>query len=288
MSTELTVALDSGKSMAELMGVSNSSNTSAYPKVTRLYVNQEVIEKAVDVDGETLIKPIIPKGAYKLAIDDTVVYSKTATIRVFAIRNQWQHWNDSTKQMEKSVLSNSLTGDLKDNMGGFNLGRPNRYFSKEEYAELSDAIKNRMSEVSAVKVYFGTLTLDNPVDAEGNPTSEYVDIPFVFDVKNRESKKALDTVIGKISKKNLLPPQSTIKLSPGQGKIPTGATYGYVVADMGDRVDLTTEDNETFANFLEYIEYLNSYIIDKHNELRNNDMPQEDIELVASIVEVEE
>lgn len=286
MSTELAIATERGQSMAELMGVSNSP-MSATPAVARLNVNQEVIEKEVEVDGDVLMKPVMPKGAYKLTQGDTVVYSKTATIRVFAVRNQWQRWNGDSGEMEKTVLANSLNGDLKDSIGGFNLGRPSGFI--EDFNALPEATKSLIRSVKRVKVYFGLVTLDNPVDAQGNPVSgNFVDVPFVFDVKNRDSLKALDTVLGKISKQNMLPPMATIKLSPAQGKIPTGATFGYIAAEMGDKVDLGGDDNETLKNFLEFIEYINGTILDKYNERSGDGLSSEDNDLIASIVEVEE
>lgn len=286
MSTELAIATERGQSMAELMGVSNSP-MSATPAVARLNVNQEVIEKEVEVDGDVLMKPVMPKGAYKLTQGDTVVYSKTATIRVFAVRNQWQRWNGDSNEMEKTVLANSLNGDLKDSIGGFNLGRPSGYI--EDFNALPESTKSLIRSVKRVKVYFGLVTLDNPVDAQGNPVSgDFVDVPFVFDVKNRDSLKALDTVLGKISKQNMLPPMATIKLSPAQGKIPTGATFGYIAAEMGDKVELGGDDNETLKNFLEFIEYINGTILDKYNERSGDGLSSSDNELIASIVEVEE
>ena len=286
MSTELAIATERGQSMAELMGVSNSP-MSATPAVARLNVNQEVIEKEVEVDGDVLMKPVMPKGAYKLTQGDTVVYSKTATIRVFAVRNQWQRWNGDSGEMEKTVLANSLNGDLKDSIGGFNLGRPSGFI--EDFNALPESTKSLIRSVKRVKVYFGLVTLDNPVDAQGNPVSgNFVDVPFVFDVKNRDSLKALDTVLGKISKQNMLPPMATIKLSPAQGKIPTGATFGYIAAEMGDKVELGGDDNETLKNFLEFIEYINGTILDKYNERSGDGLSSEDNDLIASIVEVEE
>ena len=139
MSTELAIAAERGQSMAELMGVSNAPSQSATPSVARLNVNQDVIEKEVEVDGDVLMKPVMPKGAYKLTQGDTVVYSKTASIRVFAVRNQWQRWNGDSGEMEKSVLSNSLNGDLKDSIGGVNLGRPSGYI--EDFNALPESTK---------------------------------------------------------------------------------------------------------------------------------------------------
>lgn len=287
MSTELAIAAERGQSMAELMGVSNAPSQSATPSVARLNVNQDVIEKEVEVDGDVLMKPVMPKGAYKLTQGDTVVYSKTVSIRVFAVRNQWQRWNGDSGEMEKSVLSNSLNGDLKDSIGGVNLGRPSGYI--EDFNALPESTKTLIRSVKRVKVYFGLVSMENPVDVNGEPVSgNFTDIPFVFDVKNRDSLKSLDAVLGKISKQNLLPPMALITLKPALGKIPTGATYGYIDASMGSKVELGGDDNDTLTNFLEFIEYINGTILDKYNERSGDGLSSSDNELIASIVEVEE
>lgn len=287
MSQELAVALDRGQSMAELMGVSNNTQQSATPSVSRLNVNQEILEKEVSMDGETFMKPTVPKGAYKLTTGDDVVYSKTVTVRVFAVRQQWQRWNGDTNEMEKTVLANSLNKDLKDNLGGYNLGRPSGYI--EDFNALPEATKSLIRSVKRVKVFFGLVTLDSPTDAMGEKVDgNFTDIPFVFDVKNRDSLKALDGVLAQINKKNLLPPMSTIKLSPAVGKIPTGATFGYVSAAIGDKVELSDDDNDTLGNFLDFIEYINGSLLDKHEERSSDGLSHADKEIVASIVEVEE
>lgn len=289
MSTELSVAVDRGQSLAELMGVSTGASTSASPSIARLNVNQNPIEAEVEFNGKMLKDEVVPKGAYKLTVGDETIYSKTATVRIFAVRQQWQRWNGDTEEMEKTVLSNSLSADLKDSIGGFNLGRPNKYFSPEEYAALDEGTKKIMASVKRVKVYYGLVTMDNPVDEQGNViTQSYEAIPFVFDVKNRESLKALDGVMSSISRKNLLPIMHTINLSPAVGSIPTGATYGYVSAALGNKVDIAEEDNDTLKNFIEYIEYVNGTIIDKHTERNSSAMSDADKEIIASIVEVDE
>lgn len=287
MSTELTVAADRGQSLAELMGVSSAPSGQATPSIARLNVNQTPIEAEVEFNGKMLKDEVIPKGAYKLTIGDETVYSKTVSIRVFAVRQQWQRWNGDTGEMEKSVLATSLNGDLKDSIGGFNLGRPSGYI--EDWNALPEATKTLIRSVKRVKVFFGLVTLDNPVDESGNAVSgSYTDVPFVFDVKNRDSLKELDNVMNAMQRKNVLPIMHTIQLSPAMGSIPTGATFGYVKAALGGKVELVEEDNETLKNFIEFIEYINGGLLDKHEERRGDGMTDADKEIVASIVEVDE
>ena len=193
-----------------------------------------------------------------------MVYSNGATIRVFAQRNQWQRWNSDTEEMEKSVMSNSLNGDLKDSIGGFNLGRPTGYIV--DFNALDDATKQVIRSVKRVVVYYGTVTLDSPMNEKGEPVEHAADIPFVMDVKNRDSLKSINGVMNNFKKKNMLPIMSTINLEGIEDSIPTGAKFGKIKATTGDAVELGSEDNDTLKDFLELIEYSNGKILDLHHD----------------------
>ena len=203
MSTELAIANERGQSMAELMGVSSTSATSTTPSISRLGMLHQPIMGEVELNGKMIKTEVVPVGAFTLKTGDDIVYSVGATVRVFAQRNQWQRWNSDTEEMEKSVMSNSLNGDLKDSIGGFNLGRPTGYI--EDFNALDDATKQVIRSVKRVVVYYGTVTLDSPMNEKGEPITSAANIPFVMDVKNRDSLKSINGVMGNLKKKNLLP-----------------------------------------------------------------------------------
>ena len=182
-------------------------------------------------------------------------------------------------------MSTSLNGDLKDNIGTFNLGRPSGYI--QDFNALPTAAKEVIRSVKRVKIFMGHLTIDDPRDAQGNKLDEeFVDLPFVMDVKNRDSMKSLDTVFGKLQKGNMLPIMSTIKLSGIEDMIPTGAKFGKIKADLGERVEITDLDNETLKNFLDFIEYVNGTILDKYAERSGDGLSDSEKEMVANIIEV--
>ena len=150
MSTELAIATERGQSMAELMGVSSTPTTSTTPSISRLGMLHQPIMGEVELNGKMIKTEVVPVGAFTLKTGDDIVYSVGATVRVFAQRNQWQRWNSDTEEMEKSVMSNSLNGDLKDSIGGFNLGRPTGYI--EDFNALDDATKQVIRSVKRVVV----------------------------------------------------------------------------------------------------------------------------------------
>ena len=123
MSNELSIANERGQSMAELMGVSTSGGEST-PSISRMGMLHQAIMGVETLEGKTRKTEVIPVGAFILNRGDEKIYSNGVTMRIFAQRQQWQRWNSETEEMEKSVMSESLNGDLKDSIGGFNLGRP--------------------------------------------------------------------------------------------------------------------------------------------------------------------
>lgn len=281
MSTELTVAMDKGQSLAELMGVSESKASG--PSIARLGMLHKALMGTVQLNGKDIKTEVVPVGAYTLKVGDDTYYSVGATIRVFAQRQQWQRWNSETSEMEKSVMANNLNGDLQDNIGGFNLGRPSGYI--EDFQSLPDATKAIIRSVKRVKVIYGVVTLDNPTDASGEPVDAPTDIPFVMDVKNPDSIKSINAALTKLNGKNLLPIMSELKLTGIEDSIPTGAVFGKIAASVGDKVDITEEDNETLKGFLGLIEYMNGKILDQYHERNDQSLSPEDAAVVTDILD---
>jgi len=292
MSNELAIATERGQSMAELMGVSiKTSNSEFLPSISRLGMLHQPIMGEVELNGKMIKTEVVPVGAFTLKTGDDIVYSNGVTVRIFAQRNQWQRWNSDTEEMEKSVMSNTLNGDLKDSIGGFNLGRPTGYI--EDFNALDDATKQVIRSVKRVVVYYGTVTLDSPMNEKGEPVNALGNVPFVMDVKNRDSLKSINGVMNNFKKKNMLPIMSTINLEGVEDSIPTGAKFGKIKATTGDTVELASEDNDTLKDFLELIEYSNGKILDLHHDRANNKILDGESELVEGIlnnefVEVEE
>ena len=283
MSNELQIATDRGQSMAELMGVSSAPSQQSTPSIARVGMIHQPIMGEVEFNGKTIKTEVVPVGAFTLTQGDDKVYSNSVTFRVFAQRQQWQRWNSETEEMEKSVLSNSLNGDMKDSIGGFNLGRPTGYI--DDFQALPEATKQIMRSVKRVKVFFGTVTLDNPVNDRGEPvTGNFTDVPVVMDVKNRDSLKSINGVLGVLKRKNLLPIMSTIKFMGVEDSIPTGAKFGKIKAGSGEKVDLGEGDNEMLKDFIELIEYSNGKILDLYHERFDKAMSEDDESVVTDII----
>ena len=289
MSTELTVATERGMSMAELMGVTSSGGAPKTSKmIDRITQVHSPIMGEVEFNGKKIKTEVVPVGAFKVQNGEDVIYSTSATIRIFMMRQQWQRWNGETGEMEKSVMSQNLQGDLQDSIGGFNLGRPSGYI--EDFNALPEATKQLMRTVKRVKVYMGELTMDNPTNALGEPAnvgSNFTKIPFVMDVKNRDSIKSLDDAVGAITRNNQLPIMAEIKIRGVEDSIPTGAKFGKIEAMKGDTVQNPDNegDNEKLNMFLDSIEAANGRILDLYHERSDRSISPEDAKVVNSIID---
>lgn len=288
MSTELAIQNDLGMSLAEAIGVSTSGGaekkSASLPRVNLMHNG---IMGTMDVGGKSIKTEVIPAGAYKITLgEDNVVYSVNPTIRIFAVRQQWSKWDSEANAMLKTVMSTDLKGDLKDSQGTFNLGRPSGYI--EDWNAVPQKTKDLIRSIKRKKIVFGMMTAPDATDENGNPVQVLTEpTAFVYEVAP-SSIKALDYAMTSLTRKNILPIQYTFKLGSEEGQLPNGNAYAIMTLGAGDKVDLAPEDQSTLKDFMDYIEYQNSYVLNLWEEKNTAGISGEDADVVASFVNVEE
>ena len=263
--------------LSDAMGFSSpaTQSQSSLRRITGTVI-QEV------VDGKVASSPV-----FKITSEDDVVYAREVEVRLFAERQKWQRWDSENKTMQKSVMSNSLNVDLKDTLGTFNLGRPSGYI--KDFQALPKDQQDLIRSVSRVKVMMGKAKLIGAFHEGGDPATGYDDeFDFVMDVKNRDSLKFIDGVVGKLMKKKISPAEHTIALLGETRSLPNGNPYMVTNASLSEFVGLSDGDNETLQNFLDYIDSSNEYVIGKWSENNVETLSPSDQDIVANIVDVED
>ena len=262
MNTELTVTDNSGRSIAEMMGVSvqiDSNKRSSLARITQIH---KALMGDIEVAGKVIKTEVVPSGAYKLdlRVEGQVAYCLDPVIRIFALRQQWTHWDAENNQMDRSMMATDLKGDLKDSRGTFNIGRPSGYV--EDWESLPQATKDIMRSVKRTKVLFGTINLGTgAVDEAGNAVAGFDgDIPFIMDIKNKDSIKALDKALKLLARKNVLPIQYTVELGAEEHTMPTGNTFASMVFSLKEPIAISEEDNAVLKSFFDWMEWTNSYV----------------------------
>jgi len=264
--TEIALATE-GKSLAEMMGLeqSTSGKRSMLARFSQIH---SPIKGDMEINGKTIRADVVPAGAYKLLqSDDKVAYAVSPKIRIFAQRMQWTRWDSDNNEMVKTVLANSLSGDLKDNTGGFNAGRPSGYI--EDFQSLPKSTQELMRSTKRTKVVFGTVVMQGALDESGEPIDDpsltAQEIPFVMDVKSRGSIAAVNDAMKAISRKNALPIQYYLELGSEMHAMPNGSEYATFTFNLGDKVELGDSDKDVLDGFMDWISGMNNYINDTHN-----------------------
>jgi len=287
MNMELTVNDNSGRTMAEMMGVDTSAGPQKTSSLARLNILHTALMGEVEVAGKLRNTEVLPVGTFSLKIDEDIIYVANPTIRVFAMRQQYAKWDAENNKMDRTVLANDLKSDLKDSRGTFNIGRPLGFVT--DWENLPQKTKDIMRVVRRTKVVFGTISFNGAaMNSNGEVIKGYdSEIPFIFDIKNNTSIKSLDAAVKSISKTGAMPIAYAVELSAQAESMPTGATFATMTFTVKNKVDLVEEDSTTFQSFLYWIERSNSFILAKWDENNKQAMAANDGDLVADFVDVE-
>ena len=282
--------------MAEMMGMNIDSNPDHKTNMlARLKIQHSSIMGEKIVDGASMKVEVVDGGTYRLDIPSNgFVYSKNAVIRPFAQRFMYKrfHSNAGAKPGEplgtyqKTIMASDMVTDMKDNMGTFNCGKPAGYI--QDFDALPQAKKDLIKQIKRVRVIFGTITMNGAVHESGE-AAECVDVPFIWEIDNRDAFKTMGEPFTKLGKMQRLPVQHTISLSTEEKKIPTGAVY-YVpscVLDVKNDIKIKETDQDLFADFMAWLQNYNDYICSEWEKHTRSKMSDEEIETVEAFIDIE-
>ena len=257
--------------MAKLMGM--SADTEQAPKVStlaRLRISHTPIMGESEVNGKKVKMEVVEGGTYKLEIPDgPTYYASKAIVRPYVQRFMYKRFimgNDKTpNRYVKTVMADNLNIDLKDNDGGFNCGKPAGYI--QDFKALPEKTQDLIRQIKRVRAVFGTVELVDPVDASGNSV-EVAEMPFIYEVENRDAFKTIGGVFTKLGKMRRLPPMHYVHLTTSEQSLPNGNSFYLpeVQLDLQKTLDLDDDAQETLGNFLAWITNYNEYITNAWDE----------------------
>ncbi len=276
--------------MAKAMGMSGESSSSDdKPKtLPRFRINHSPI---IGSD-----KVLVKGGTYKLEIpDDTTLYGTSATIRPFIQRFMYKRFvkNMSAKAGEplgvyhKTIMSDNLNVDLKDNQGKFNCGKPTGYI--KDFKALPVETQDVIRQIKRVRVIFGTVDLVGSVDESGNKMDKGT-IPFIWEIDNRDAFKTMGEPFKKFSQVKRLPVEHSISLNTEERKLPNGNSF-YLptyTLDLQDKIHISKDDQDTFINFMSWIDNYNTYIFNEWDMKTKKDISDFDKNVVDNFIDVTE
>ena len=247
--------------MAKAMGIAGetgSSDTSKANPLPRMRLHHNNIMGMKKIGDETVETVVVKAGSYKLERPDLPV-----------------------------VYADNLNNDLKDNQGSFNCGKPSGYI--KDFKALPVATQEVIKQIKRVRVILGTIDMPNAKDEQGNKVSLEDNTPFIWEIDNRDAFKTMGEPFAKFSQTKRLPVQHYITLTSEERKIPSGSSFylpNYSL-DLQKTIQVTDEDQNTFINFMAWIDNYNSYIFNEWEMKAKAPVSKEDKDIVDDFIDVE-
>lgn len=270
------------------MGADMSSGPSKSSTLPRLRIWNQPVMGQVEVKGKLKNMEVVPAGMYRLQLpDETFIYAESVEIRVFVQRFMYKRYNSDEKSYVKTIMAEDLNGDLKDNTGKFNCGKPPGF--DPNFKDLPKDRQDFLKTIKRVRVLLGEVKLINPVDSEGNEVNADVS-PFIWEIDNRDAFKTMGAPFNIMGRQKRLPVQHWIKCGSEERSLPTGASFFLPTQelDLSNNVELQEADQQRFSDFIEWIGNYNQYIVNAYNETNVARASKEDVDLVNEFMNIDE
>jgi len=304
MNELININTDSYADLAKAMGI--ATEVSAKPKksgnLNRLRIWHSPMMGQAEVNGKMANVEVIEGGSYRLEVVEesgsTFYYAKNISIRPFMQRFMLRRYianlgakaGEPKGMFHRTIMSDNLNGDLKDNTGRFNCGKPSGYI--EDFKALAPDMQDLIRQIKRVRVIFGIVTLDEPTNEKGEAVA-LGDVPFIWEIDNKDAFKTLGEQFNSYVKKSRLPIQHLIHLNGTKAnELPNGSHFYTPIAevDFGESFDVTDADQKLFGDFIEWIKNFNDYICkewEEKVETRQNPITPEEVETVESFIDIE-
>lgn len=288
-----TIDTNNYAAMAKAMGIANEAPTQRKQASTlaRLRINHSPVMGEAEVKGKTVNMEVISGGTYRLEVPDgPTYYAESVKIRPYLQRFMYKRFvrgmGDSPNRYVKTVMADNLNIDLKDNDGGFNCGKPAGYI--QDFKSLPEKTQELIKQIKRVRVVLGTVELVNATDASGNPV-DVDETAFIWEVDNRDAFKNVGGAFTQLAKMKRLPVQHMITANTEERKIPTGAVFYLPVVslDVTKTLELTDKEQGMFADFMQWVQNYNEYIINAYAEKATQHDDEDDEAIVDGIVDIE-
>ena len=279
------------EAMAKAMGMSSMAvpTKEKTNSLARLRIHHTPLMGQEEVKGKMTNVEVVSGGVYKLEIPDgETYYAESIAMRPFLQRFMYKRFikgTDSTpNRFVKTVMSDNLNMDLKDNDGQFNCGKPAGYIA--DFKALPEKMQDLIRQIKRTRVVFGTVDMVNPVNARGDSV-DLESTPFIWEVENRDAFKTMGDVFAKLSKMQRLPVQHYVTATTERRELPNGSAFYLPNAELNlsETLDIDNDTQENLASFLAWVANYNEYIAGAWNENMQKHQSV-DVETVEEFIDI--
>ena len=285
MTDLITIDSDNFDAMASVMGmqISNKENKNT---LSRIRVVKKAIKGETSLNGRKTTIDVVASGWYSIEdADKKYIYAETISIRPFLQRFMYQKYDSNISNYIKTIMSDNINVDLKDNMGTFNCGKPSGYI--QDFSSLPDAMQELIRSIKRTRVILGTVTFVDATDEKGN-TVEVVDMPFVWEVDNKEGFKNFAAATAKLAQHRRLSEYHNINVTTAEREA-VGNTYYVPICevDLDNTFEVLEKDQALFKDFMAWIESHNRWVLSEWDQKQIQKATDEEKELAESFVDID-
>ncbi len=267
-SMDAIVAAFNNDDMEAFMEASGQGgNTNRQVGLPRLNINYDTETE----DGQTL-----PRGSWKMYLDGRFIYAETVTIRFILRMFEYSLWDQETGTFaSKSVQNPTFSGMFPDTVGGNKCGRLTR--DEENAMDKDDPAYLASRAVVCNQVIYGKIS-GTFKDAAGNEV-EVKDNPVVAYFKRSGFKPISDFISGLAKQKKLMQ-KCEVSLTTHRHKNGS-VTFWTPVPTLAGEVDISQEDKDLMAMFVDTVKGHNENVMNQHREAVKLVADDDDIDLAA-------
>jgi hypothetical protein len=256
-----------------------------------------------NLDGKEITMEVVEGGKYRLeVVGDTSVYyfSDKVKFRPFVqrfmykryVRNPKPKAGDKKGHYEKTIMSDNLNEDLKDNVGTFNCGKPAGFV--EDFKSLPVKTQDLIKSIKRNRIIFGIVDMVDPVKGiDGETVKDLPSFPVLWEIDNKEAYKTIGDLLNKFSKMERLPLQHIINLDGTDAHATNNGTNYYTPKaklDLTSTIDIAEDDHKLFSDFIDWIKVHNDNVISRWDEAvakKQGDISDEDMKTVDNFIDVD-
>ena len=276
MSDIITMEDLNEENMAKLAAMVGQTETRATTTqgLPRLAIEQQ----ADNDDGEPL-----PKGSFRIRLDNSTVYAKEITVRMFVRYFSYDLWNqNSPEDSIRTVLAPSLSDDFPDTSGGMKCGK----LSKQEVENLApNSLEHaKQKSIKCTQVVYGVITgATNATDNAGD-TVDLAGTPFIWSARGSAFMPVANYIREVPSNKIIF--GQKVKIATKRNKN-GGITYYTPAFYEPQAVKISDEDIETLNTFIQDIERANERVLKMYNERKENVLAIDDLDVAKALENAE-
>jgi len=276
MSDMITMDDLTEENMAKLAAMVGQTETRSNVQqgLPRLAIEQQ----ADNDDGEPL-----PKGSFRIRLDNNTVYAKEITVRMFVRYYSYDLWNQqSPEDSIRTVLAPSLSDDFPDTSGGMKCGKMN----KQEVEALStNSLEHaKQKSIKCTQVVYGVITGAKDATDSTGETIDLKGTPFIWSARGSAFMPVANYIREVPSNKIIFGQKVNIATKRHKNG---GITYYTPVFDKPQPVKIVDEDVETLNTFMKDIERWNERVLKQYNERKENVLAMDDLDVAKALENAE-